>query len=268
MSREKTISLSHFICKMFIDTHAHLYYERIHKQLDSVLNRANDAGVNTIVCIGTDLSSSRNSITIAESYPNIYATVGIHPHDAKDAPSDHLSQIRELASHPKVVAIGEMGLDFYRNFSPTDVQIDMFTKQLKLAKELELPAIVHNRDADEKVIEVIRKVGIHYGVGHCFSSNIEMAEKLFELGFHISFTGNITFENNNTEFVLKNVPLESIMLETDCPFLTPVPNRGKMNEPANIPYIASRVAEIKNVTKEKVAEVTTTTAINFFNLPV
>ncbi|MCH8011204.1 MAG: TatD family hydrolase [Candidatus Marinimicrobia bacterium] len=254
--------------KMFIDTHAHLYYNDLYIQLDDVVRRADEAGVNTIVCIGTDLSSSRNSISIAESYPNIYATVGIHPHDSKDAPSDYLSQIRELASHPKVVAIGEMGLDFYRNFSPIDVQIDIFTEQLELAKELELPAIVHNRDADDKVIEVIRKVGIHYGVGHCFSSDIEMAEKLLELGFHISFTGNITFGNNNTEFVLKKVPLESIMLETDCPFLTPVPNRGKMNEPANIPYIASRVAEIKNVTKVKVAEVTTTTAINFFNLPV
>ena len=253
---------------MFVDTHAHLTYDDLRNQLDAIIKRAAEARVEKIICVGTDLSSSRQSISISEQYPQVFASVGIHPHDAQDAPSSYLNEIRDLASHPSVVAIGEIGLDFYRNLSPRPVQVEVFTNQLKLAHELDLPAIVHNRDADEHVIQVINSVGHKKGVLHCFSSDVAMARWAIEFGFLISFTGNVTFSKSLIlEEVLKQVPLESVMLETDCPYLAPVPKRGKTNEPANIPYIADRIAEIVQAPVETVAEVTSSTSHRFFGLP-
>ena len=252
---------------MFIDTHAHLYYDNLKSQLDEVFTRAKEAGVNQILCVGTDISSSEASIKIADQYPNIYATVGIHPHDAKDASEDYLTVIENLASHPKVVALGEMGLDYFRNLSPKEIQIEIFTSQLQLAKKLDLPAIVHNRDTDEDILKILKEVNYQKTVIHCFSSDAKMAEDVLKLGGLISFTGIVTFGKNHTESVLKSISLENIMLETDCPFLAPVPNRGKLNEPANIPHIAKRIAEIKNAELEEIAQVTSRTARQFFNLP-
>lgn len=252
---------------MFIDTHAHLYYVDLKNQLDDVIRRAAEADVVQIICVGTDLESSRESIAIAEKYSNVFATVGVHPHDANDASSDFIEEIRELAKHTKVVAIGEMGLDFYRNLSPPEMQRTVFRQQLELAEELELPAVIHNREAHEALLTILEEIMPRRGVVHCFSSDVETAKEILNLGLKISFTGTITFVKNNSDSVLKYINLDDFMLETDCPFLAPVPNRGKLNEPANIMHIARRVAEIKGVSIEEVAENTSRNAQTFFSLP-
>lgn len=252
---------------MFIDTHAHLHFHNLYSQLDDVIQRAAENGIDKIICVGIDIESTKRCIAIAEQYSIVFAAAGIHPHNSKDAPEDFLDEIEKLVNHPKVVAIGEMGLDFYRDLSPRPIQIDVFTRQLQLAKKLDLPVIVHNRNADREILNVVESVGHEKGVVHCFSSDVEMAKKVLELGFKISFTGSITFGNKAVMSVIKIVPLEDIMLETDCPFLAPVPKRGKLNEPANLPHIAARIAEIKSESVEKVAAITTANATNFFNLP-
>ncbi|HIB03883.1 MAG TPA: TatD family deoxyribonuclease [Candidatus Marinimicrobia bacterium] len=253
---------------MYIDTHAHLYYDNLKNQLAKVVERAEAAGVTQIICVGTDLPSSETSISIAEKYDAVFATVGVHPHDAKDAPDDYLHQLRDLTSHSKVVAVGEMGLDYFRDFSPRNVQKEVFQSQLALARELDLPAVIHNRDADEDILKILEEVRYEKSVLHCFSSNTEMAGRAISLGCLLSFTGNVTFGKNHTESVLLTTPLNRIMLETDCPFMTPVPNRGKLNEPANILHIAQWIAKIKRIDVSEVAESTTSTAQFFFNLPV
>lgn len=253
---------------LFIDTHAHLYYKDLQNQLDHVVRRAESAGVDKIICVGTDLASSRTSIVLCEQYPNLFATVGIHPHDSKHAPPFYLDEIRDLTSHPGVVAIGEMGLDFYRKLSPEDIQIEVFRDQLELAKELNFPAVIHNRNADESVIRIIKTVGHTRGVLHCFSSGREMADRVLESGLKISFTGSVTYGDPEIESIVKSVSLKSIMLETDSPYLSPVPKRGERNEPSNLPLIASKIAEIKNINVDRVAAITTETSNHFFNLPL
>ena len=253
---------------MYIDTHAHLYYDDLKNQLGDVVKRAEAAGVTQIICVGTDLPSSKTSISIAEKYNAVFATVGVHPHDAKDTPDDYLRQLREMASHSKVVAMGEMGLDYFRDFSPRNVQKEVFLSQLALARELDLPAVIHNRDADEDILKFLEEVRYEKSVLHCFSSDTEMAGRAVSLGCFLSFTGNVTFGKNHTEAVLSAIPMDRIMLETDCPFMTPVPNRGKLNEPANILHIAQWIAKVKRIDVSEVAESTTSTAQIFFDLPV
>ena len=253
---------------MYIDTNAHLYYDDLKNQLGDVVKRAEAAGVTQIICVGTDLPSSKTSISIAEKYNVVFATVGVHPHDAKDTPDDYLRQLRDMASHSKVVAMGEMGLDYFRNFSPRNVQKEVFKSQLALARELDLPAVIHNRDADEDKLKILEEVRYERSVLHCFSSDTEMAGRAVSLGCFLSFTGNVTFGKNHTESVLLTTPLNRIMLETDCPFMTPVPNRGKLNEPANILHIAQWIAKVKRIDVSEVAESTTSTAQIFFDLPV
>ena len=253
---------------MYIDTHAHLYYDDLKNQLGDVVKRAEAAGVTQIICVGTDLPSSKTSISIAEKYNAVFATVGVHPHDAKDTPDDYLRQLRDMASHSKVVAIGEMGLDYFRDFSPRNVQKEVFLSQLALARELDLPAVIHNRDADEDILKFLEEVRYEKSVLHCFSSDTEMAGRAVSLGCFLSFTGNVTLGKNHTEAVLSAIPMDRIMLETDCPFMTPVPNRGKLNEPANILHIAQWIAKVKRIDVSEVAESTTSTAQIFFDLPV
>ena len=240
---------------MYIDTHAHLYYDDLKNQLGDVVKRAEAAGVTQIICVGTDLPSSKTSISIAEKYNAVFATVGVHPHDAKDTPDDYLRQLRDLASHSKVVAMGEMGLDYFRDFSPRNVQKEVFLSQLALAREMDLPAVIHNRDADEDILKILEEIRYERSVLHCFSSDTEMAGRAVSLGCFLSFTGNVTFGKNHTEAVLSAIPMGRIMLETDCPFMTPVPNRGKLNEPANILHIAQWIAKVKRIDVSEVAEI-------------
>tara|TARA_Y100000590_G_scaffold453931_1_gene599848 strand:+ start:5092 stop:5853 length:762 start_codon:yes stop_codon:yes gene_type:complete len=251
---------------LYTDTHAHLYYDELKDQLDSVIERAREASVERIICVSTDLASSQTSISIAEQFDGVFATAGVHPHDAKDAPNDYLMQLKELLTHDKVVAVGEMGLDYFRNFSPSDIQRVIFQSQLELAGELEMPAVIHNRDADEDLLHIIENVSPSKAVIHCFSSDVLIAERALEAGCLLSFTGNVTFGKDSAETVLNATPIDRIMLETDCPFMTPVPYRGKVNEPSNIPFICDRIAEIKQMEPMEVARITSATAQDFFGL--
>ena len=251
-----------------IDTHAHLDFQQYDGDRDEIIRRAHDADVQGIITIGIDLATSQKALAITEKYENVFAAIGIHPHDAVDAGAQDVDELSKLTEHPKVVAIGEIGLDFYRNISPVDVQKQMFRQLLDLAREKELPVIIHTREAGNDIIAILKdksKQGWR-GVFHCFSGSIPLAFELIDMGFHISFTGNITFKNSRTVEVMKKIPLERLLLETDCPFMAPVPHRGKRNEPAYVYFVAQKMAEVKNLSTGYVAEVTTQNAIGLFGL--
>lgn len=247
-----------------IDTHAHLFCDDYKGRLDEILQRAEEAGVAAVICVGLDLPTSEQAVTIAETYPGVWAAVGIHPHESQEAPPDVLQRLEELAAHDRVVAIGETGLDYVRNISPPEVQRALFQGQLELARSLELPAIVHNRQADVDTLAIVETVGHLAGVLHCFSSSPAVARIAIELGSHISFTGTVTYGKNRNEAVLKTVGLERVMVETDCPYLAPVPHRGKTNEPAFVRHVAEKIAGICGTTLEEVARITTSNARGLF----
>ena len=251
---------------MIIDTHCHLYFEELNKDLDGVLSRANELGVNTFICVGTNINDSHESLTLAQKYKNIYATAGIHPHDSKDADEDDLQKLRKLLDNEKIVAVGEMGLDYFRNISNSDTQKIVFKDQLKLAEETNKPIVFHNREADEDIINILSDFPNVIGVAHCFSSSYETAIKLIEMGFYISFSGNLTFKNSHLPEVAKKLPLDRLLVETDSPFLSPVPFRGKTNEPGRTRYVVEKLAEIFDSDIDQIASITTANAKNLFNL--
>jgi TatD DNase family protein len=247
-----------------IDTHAHLFYKDFKDQLDDILQRAEAAGVESIICVGLDLPTSEQAIILAEKYPQLWAAVGVHPHDAVDAPADAMEQLEALASHEKAVAIGETGLDYYRDLSPRRVQQQLFRQHLELARSLDLPVIVHNRRADQDIWDSLQAGNHRLGVLHCYSSGPELARQVIQFGFHISFTGTVTFGKNRNTEVLQAVGLDRVMVETDCPYLAPVPYRGKTNEPAYARLVAEKIAEIQDTTLEEVAKITTANARALF----
>ena len=251
---------------MIVDTHCHLYFEELNKDLDGVLSRANELGVNTFICVGTNINDSQESLNLAQKYKNIYATAGIHPHDSKDAAEDDLQELRKLLDNEKIVAVGEMGLDYFRNISNSDTQKIVFKDQLKLAEETNKPIVFHNRDADEDIINILSDFPNVIGVAHCFSSSYETAIKLIEMGFYISFSGNLTFKNSHLPEVAKKLPLDRLLVETDSPFLSPVPFRGKTNEPGRTRYVVEKLAEIFDSDIDQIASITTANAKNLFNL--
>ena len=251
---------------MLTDTHCHLYYDEIQKDITNVLNRAEKLGVNRFICVGTNMEDSLKCFDLAEKYDNIFASAGIHPHDSKNAPPDFLDQIKKFMKSSKMVAIGEMGLDYYRNISLPDIQNSVFRKQVQLAQELKKPIIFHNRDADIDVIKVLSDFPDVIGVAHCFSSTISTAKTLLNMGYYISFSGNLTFKNSNLPEVAKYLPLDGILVETDSPYLSPVPYRGKRNEPGRTRYVAEKLAEIHQVPLELVARKTTENANRLFYL--
>jgi TatD DNase family protein len=241
---------------MFIDSHAHLEMPQFEEDLPDVLHRAQDCGIEAIVTVGTSLLSSRRSVEIAQSEPLVYATVGIHPHDAQECSEQALDRMRDLAAHPRVVAIGEIGLDFYRNLSPPQKQAQAFRAQIRLARDLGKPIVVHDRDAHALVVRILREEGAAQvgGVIHCFSGDLPMAKACLDLGFCISVPGSITFRNSSRlRNIIQNVPQDRLLLETDSPFLAPVPFRGKRNEPCHIRYTAERVANILKMPVETLA---------------
>ncbi|MFC1543148.1 TatD family hydrolase [Candidatus Neomarinimicrobiota bacterium] len=248
-----------------IDTHAHLFAEEYQDKLDKVLQRAGEAGVAAVICVGLDLSTSEQSIALAEAYTNVWAAVGVHPHDAIDAPGNVMQELETLAAHEKVVAIGETGLDYYRDLSPRGVQQKLFREHLELARALELPAIVHNRRADRDLMTAMQAVGYQQGVLHCYSSTPDFARQALDFGFHISFTGTVTYGKNLNEEVLQAVGLDRVMVETDCPYLAPVPHRGKTNEPAFVRHVAEKIAGICGTTLEETARITTASARRLFS---
>jgi TatD DNase family protein len=254
---------------MLIDTHAHLFYPNFNGELDKIIDRAKSAGVGYIIVPATDLASSARAIELAERYDSIYATVGIHPHDTSEWTNDLITKLEELANHKKVVAIGEIGLDYYYDFSPRAAQIKAFESQIELALKLNLPIIVHNRDSNEDIMSYARKYkdsGLRAQY-HCFAGSIEDARELVELHHYISFTGNITFKKaDSLRKVLSRVAVENLLLETDAPFMTPIPHRGERNEPAYIKLIAEKIAEVHNLTIEDVARTTSYNAHKLFGL--
>jgi TatD DNase family protein len=254
---------------MFIDTHAHLFFENFKDDLDDIISRAKDNGVDYIVVPATDLKTAREAIAIAEKYEQIYATVGIHPHDTKDWNESLIPEIEKLANHKKVVAIGEIGLDYYYDFSPKDQQIKAFKSQLDLAIKLELPVVIHNRDSDTDIMRIINS---YCGSGlkaqfHCYNGSLEDAIELMKMNHFISFTGNITFKKNDElRNILKHINLNHLMLETDSPFMTPVPHRGKRNEPAYVSIVAQQVADIHKISLEEVGKITSLNTFRFFGI--
>ena len=247
-----------------IDTHCHLYDEKLYNNLDEIVSNANKAKISKMICIGDNLKTSEKSIKISESYNNIYATVGIHPHEAKNAPNTYLNTLERYAKNKKVVAIGEIGLDYFYNNSDPEVQKKIFFHQLTLAKKLNLPSVVHCREADDDLYETILKSNNRCGVIHCFASNTNFAKKIIDLGFYISFTGMITFVNELSQ-VIKDIDLKHIMIETDSPYLSPVPYRGKTNQPAYVAKIAEKISEIKKISIDEVIKITTNNANLLFN---
>jgi TatD DNase family protein len=253
---------------MYIDTHAHLFYPNFNGEVDTVIKRAKDAGVDYIIVPGTDLASSAQAVELAAKYDFIYATVGVHPHDSKDWDETLLKNIEELAASKKVVAIGEIGLDYFYDFSPKEKQIQAFEDQINLAIKLNLPIVVHNREADNDVMNILRKYkGKVKAQLHCFSGSLADARELIEMHHYISFTGNITFTKADTlRGIVSRIDTENILIETDAPFMTPVPNRGKRNEPAMVSLVAEKIAEIQHLTVENVARTTSFNAYKLFGI--
>ena len=256
---------------MLIDSHAHIQGKEYTDEREAIIARASAAGVEKIITVGGagDMSSNMEAVALADTFSNVYATVGMHPHDAKDVGSEDLAKLKKLAAHPKVVAIGESGLDYYYSHSPHDVQRRVFSQFIHMALETELPIIVHERDAAQEAAELLRSEGSRKlrGVIHCFTGNYEAARAYLDLGFYLSFTGIITFKNAGPlREVVRKLALERMLVETDSPFLTPVPHRGKRNEPAYVRFIAETIAEIKGMDLEEVARRTTRNVQDLFNI--
>ena len=250
-----------------IDTHAHLYYDQMYNNLNTVLDEATENGVTKIVCIGTDLNTSKQSVEIANKYENVYAAVGIHPHDSKDVTKDYLKDLEALAlSSKKVVAVGEIGIDYYRNISPTEIQEEVMIEQMELAQSLSLPIIFHNRDADNDIIEILKQHSFSRAIAHCYSSDLSFAEQLIDLNVLLSFSGNVTFKNSINQSAIKNITLKDFVLETDCPFLAPQPFRGKPNEPKYVKDIALFISDLLDIEFEEIAIQTTNNAESFFKI--
>jgi len=254
---------------MLIDSHAHLEMPEFKRDLEGVIQRAKESGVEYIFTVGTEKKDWERALEIANSHPSIYAILGVHPHNAKEIDDQTYPRLRELCRNGKVKAYGEIGLDFFRNLSARDIQLKRFREQIGLAKELGLPIVVHDREAHQETLEILKseKGEECGGIIHCFSGDYDMAKVCIDMGFYISIPGSITFKSAESfREIVKRIPLESLLVETDAPFLTPEPFRGKRNEPGYVQYTAQKVAEIKGVSFEKVAEVTTENAMRIYKL--
>lgn len=244
---------------MLVDSHAHLEMKDFDKDRDRVIARALAAGVSHIITVATTIPDAQKALNIAQKNESVYVAIGIHPHEVKDISEGDYDELRSLTQEKKVVAFGEIGLDFYRNHSPREIQLSRFRELLRLGKDLGLPIILHDRDAHAEILKILQEEGNGQwkGVFHCFSGDYEMARKILRMGFLISIPGTITFKKSTTQQeVVRRIPLEKILLETDCPYLAPAPFRGKRNEPAYIRNTAARVASLKGLSFEDVARIT------------
>lgn len=252
-----------------VDTHCHLDFDSYQDDLDEVFGRAKAAGVGRIVAPGIDLTSCRAVVALAQRYEMVVAAVGVHPNHAAGWQDGWLEEIRQLAEGKQVVAIGEIGLDYYRDHSPVNVQRQAFEAQIGLAVALDLPVIVHNREADDDVLDCLTRIGHGKGVLHSFSSSWEVARAALDAGYYLGFTGPITFKKAETlRTVAGRAPLSRILVETDGPFLAPYPYRGKRNEPAHVRFVAERLAEVKGLSALTVAEETSANAVRLFGAAV
>lgn len=255
---------------MLIDTHAHLYSEAYCGREDEVINYARQMTVEKIICSGSDLETSTKAVALAQKHDGVYASVGVHPQDAMTYSNETELALEKLFSNPKVVAVGEIGLEYRENCPEKDVQRACFIKQILLAERHNKPIVIHTRDAIMDTLEIVKNNLNHLpkrGTFHCFSESVEVAREVLKMGFYISVGGVCTFKNAARAVdVIKEVPLERILLETDCPYLTPVPHRGEVNHSGYIPLIAERVAQIKGIDVETVARVTTENAERLFKI--
>jgi TatD DNase family protein len=252
-----------------IDTHVHLDFPQFDKDRSEVIKRAKSEGIIRIINIGVDLESSRQSVELADEYDEVYATVGFHPHDASKLSLNSLKELRRLAEHAKVLAIGEIGLDFYRNLSPKDVQIQAFKDQIKLALDMNKPIVVHIRNAWDEGLSILEKADAKRvgGVLHCFSGDFAQAKKGLDLGFYLSFNGTLTYHKSKSAELVKRLPLDFILTETDCPYLTPSPHRGKRNEPSYVKLVGEKLADLFSpLTYQDIERITTTNAGMLFGL--
>lgn len=250
-----------------IDTHAHLDDKKFREDIKNVLERAAQAGVTEIITVGNDFTASRHACNLAEQYPQIYAAVGIHPHEAKEVVPRTLEGLRILAENSsKVLAWGEIGLDYHYDFSPRDCQQDVFRKQLEIAAELNLPVIIHDRDAHQEVLSILKEfAGLKAVIIHCFSGDLAIAEECLHRGYYLGIGGTLTYpKNNQLRDVVKKVSLEHLLLETDCPYLAPQPWRGKRNEPAFMTAALKEIARLKEMSEEEIATATTANAHRAF----
>lgn len=257
---------------MFFDSHAHYDDDRFNEDRHELLSKMLQNKVDYIVNAAADINSSNEGIRLSEEYDFIYAAVGVHPHSVEELDEVNqgksiLDYLEQLTEHTKVVAIGEIGLDYYYEHSPREIQRIWFQRQMELAKKVDLPIIVHSRDASKETFDMIRESGLNKGVIHCFSGSAEMALEYIKMGFYIGVGGTVTFNNARRSVeVVEQIPLESIVIETDCPYLTPMPHRGKRNDSTYLNHIAQKIADIKNITMEEVAKVTTNNAKNLFSI--
>ncbi|MBM2844756.1 MAG: TatD family hydrolase [Bacteroidetes bacterium] len=270
---------------MFVDSHAHLTSDQFKEDREQVIRRAIDAGVKYIVNPGTDLDDSRRAVELAERHPEVYACVGFHPHDAKKADDTSLRAIEELSNHPKVVAIGEIGLDFHYDFSPRDIQAEIFKAQIGIAQRRNLPVVIHTRESNEETIRIVEEAvdgeplwrsqmatpfsrfPAPKGVFHCFSGDTAMAWHIIRMGFFVSMPGVVTFKNPGfAAEVARDISIEHLLLETDSPYLAPVPYRGKRNEPSHIPLIAKRIADLQHLSLDDVARATNYNILKLFGI--
>ncbi len=254
-----------------VDTHLHLTWPTFAGREAEVVRKARQAGVIALIDLGTDLVSSRKAMSHAESFEGVWFAAGVHPNDAGSANSRDIKGIRSLLDHPKCVAVGEIGLDFFRDHTDPAVQERWLRDQLELAREVRKPVVLHDRQASKRLLEVLKDAGFDGisgpgGVFHCFAGDRAMVSEVIERGFHISFTGNITFKNTDRKEVVAAVPLDRLLLETDSPFMTPVPHRGHPNEPAYLPYVAAAVAATQDRSLGDVAGQTTANAFRLFGL--
>ncbi|MDR0906240.1 MAG: TatD family hydrolase [Oscillospiraceae bacterium] len=252
---------------MFFDTHAHYDDERYDADREELFASFQDSGVDLVVNAASSMQCSRDGLKLAEKYPFLYFAVGVHPHDAKEMDASSIPELRELSKHPKCVAVGEIGLDYHYNLSPQDVQKARFREQMKLARELDKPVIIHEREAFADVMEVLCDYPGIRGVFHCFSGDRTAAQRLLDMGWMLSFTGVITFKTGKTSLdVAAWVPLDRLMLETDSPYLAPVPVRGTRNDSRNLAHIAAVLAQARGITTEELAAATTANGKKFFGI--
>ena len=242
---------------MYFDSHAHYDDERFDEDRDELIEGLKMQGVSYVVNVAADMKSCHTSLELAHKYDFIYSSVGVHPHDVKDMTNQDMDEMRQLAKDEKVVAIGEIGLDYYYDNSPREEQRIWFRKQLEMAKELDLPVIIHSREASEETFNIIMESGVKEGVIHCFSGSLELAREYVKNGFYIGVGGSLTFKNaKKTVRVVEGIDLSHIVIETDCPYLTPVPHRGERNDSSYLKFVVEKIAEIKGISAEEVAKVT------------
>ncbi|MCL2391014.1 MAG: TatD family hydrolase [Oscillospiraceae bacterium] len=252
---------------MFFDTHAHYDDRRFSDDRNELLASMPHSGITLIMNSASSLKSSKISLELADRFSFVYASVGVHPHDAKSMSDNTVFELEKLLAHPKAMAVGEIGLDFHHNFSPPEIQKLRFREQMELARAIKKPVIIHERESLSDTMDIIRDYPDLTGVFHCFSGSWETAKIILDMGWYLSFTGVITFKNARRSIeVVENMPADRLLLETDCPYLTPEPKRGRRNSSLYLPYIAEKVAEIRGISVEEVASITMENGKRFFGI--